>query len=143
GGAFGNAHPAQVVDRTRNESWLRAQCHGLRAERRYAAARSRSEHRRWSLAGGNDRSELHEVLLEAVQLHLEQRDTGRAYARFARYRRERQGAADSGRDAGETHPLGKLCAVPAYADDCLKRRAPLSLRGAHPSRKFSLTPSRE
>ena len=55
--------------------------------------------------------------LEAVHLHLERRDAGRAHARLARHRRQRQGAADrAGSREQEVVPRGQL-AEPAQGDD--------------------------
>ena len=67
---------------------------------------------RRAVAAGDDRSrDQRQVLVEALQLHVDRRDAWRAHARVARDRRDRRRAAH-GRSAGEQEdlPRGQLAA---------------------------------
>ena len=102
-----------------------AQGAGRRAERRHAdqSVEVKVDDGPWQPAT-MDPATQRQVLLEAVQLHVEWRHAGRAHARLAGHRRDRQRAADR-RGAGEQEdvPRGQL-ATPAQGDDCVSNGVP-------------------
>src|SRR5262249_15558738 len=75
------------------------------AERRDTAEGGRSTRGRWPMAACDARSvNSREVRLEAVQLHVERCNAGRAHHRLARDRRHREDSANR-RGAGEQEVL--------------------------------------